>query len=90
MLNTPWLAAIRIRSSLLVTTVVLAAFWCGLTLAPDFRVRADVRPHTSREQFKSGGARSEIVLREIHATLQRMEKRLEHIETIMAEAASQP
>ena len=88
--NTPWRAATRIRSSLLVASVALAAFWCGLTLEPDFRVRADVRQSTSREQFKSGGARSEIVLREIHATLERMEKRLEHIETIMAEAASQP
>ena len=43
-------------------------------------VSAEVREETPREAFKSGGERSEIVLREISETLKRIDARLERLE----------
>ena len=42
-----------------------------------------VRKTTPREHFKSGGARSEAVLREIHTTLRSIDARLARIERKM-------
>jgi hypothetical protein len=52
-------------------------------------VQAEVRqrPH---EHFKSGGERSEIVLREVLATLKQIDARLERFENAMRAAAQQP
>jgi predicted GNAT superfamily acetyltransferase len=60
--------------------LVVAAFVAGAALVGLGVARADVRESSSHEHFKSGGARSEIVLREIAATLKRIEARLERLD----------
>ncbi len=50
-------------------------------------IGADVRQSEPREAFKSGGARSEAVLREISATLKKIDSRLERIERSAAKLA---
>ena len=47
----------------------------------------DVRETTPKRAFKSGGARSELVLREISATLKSIDQRLERMERLVAEQA---
>ncbi len=49
---------------------------------------AEVRNETPREAFKSGGERSELVLREMSETLRRIDGRLERMEALMRESAS--
>ncbi len=50
---------------------------------------AEVRRETSPEAFQSGGARSETVLKEISATLKKMDARLERIERAAIEHGKQ-
>ena len=59
----------------------------GLTSDASRQVRADVTESPRREAFKDGGVLNEGVLREISATLKRMETRLEHIEKNTAPAS---
>jgi hypothetical protein len=66
--------------------VVAAAIW---NLQSQGSVQAEVRERP-REAFKSGGERSEIVLREVLATLNRIDARLERFENAMRAAAQQP
>ena len=54
--------------------------WTGIATA-------EVRNETPREAFKSGGERSEIVLREMSETLRRIDGRLERMEALLREAA---
>ena len=54
--------------------------WAGVATA-------EVRNETPREAFKSGGERSELVLREMSETLRRIDGRLERMEALMREAA---
>jgi len=59
---------------------------CGvLVMQPASDVHGEVRPTPVPESFKSGGERSEIVLREISETLKRIDARLAKIEAIAAE-----
>lgn len=79
----------RILSPSLIAASVLvlaAVLWNLQSQAP---VQAEVRERP-REAFKSGGERSEIVLREILATLNQIDARLERFENAMRAAAQQP
>jgi hypothetical protein len=66
--------------------VVAAAIWNLQNQGP---VQAEVRERP-REAFKSGGERSEIVLKEVLVTLNRIDDRLERFENAMRAAAQQP
>jgi hypothetical protein len=66
--------------------VVAAALWNLQSQGP---VQAEVRERP-REAFKSGGERSEIVLKEVLVTLNRIDARLERFENAMRAAAQQP
>ena len=71
------------------TWTVLAAF-VVLMIAATSRwpsdARADVTEEPAQKQFLSGGARSELVLREISETLKRIDSRLEHMENAVRAA----
>ena len=66
--------------------VLAAVLWNLQSQGP---VQAEVRERP-REAFKSGGERSEIVLREILVTLNQIDARLERFENAMRAAAQQP
>lgn len=74
----------RLRTSAI---AVSAAFFLGILVGGLYLsgegLQAGVRPGQKREAFKSGGARSELVLKEISTTLLRIEKRMEKIEERM-------
>jgi len=53
-------------------------------------VGADIRESPPRETFLSGGARAEIVLREMAETLRRIDGRLERFEQALRDAAERP
>ena len=73
------------RAALLMFCVVVTVA-AVQTLRPAAVVRADVTSEPPREQFKAGGERSEVVLREILAVLKKMDARLEHIEKAAGDA----
>jgi hypothetical protein len=50
----------------------------------------DIRELPPRETFLSGGARSEVVLKEISDTLRRIDTRLEHFERALRDATDRP
>ncbi len=56
--------------------LLIAAAWAWTGSPSD----ADVRETPPRRAFQSGGARSEIVLKEMLAVLQRIDQRLERLE----------
>jgi hypothetical protein len=66
--------------------IIAAGFWNLQTQAP---VQAEVRQRPL-ETFKSGGERSEIVLKEVLATLKQIDARLERFENAMRAAAQEP
>ena len=66
--------------------VVAAGIWNLQSQGP---VQAEVRARP-REAFKSGSERSEVVLREVLETLNRIDARLERFENAMRPAAQQP
>lgn len=66
--------------------LVAAGLWNLQSQGP---LQAEVRERP-REPFLSGGARSEIVLKEVLATLNRIDAKLERFETAMRAAAQQP
>lgn len=55
-------------------------YTAGQTGLPSALVQADVTELPRREAFMAGGERSELVLREISATVKKMDARLENIE----------
>jgi hypothetical protein len=61
----------------------------GAWLAPR-QTAAEVRKVAPQEAFESGGARSIAVLKEIVVALDRVEKRLERIETAVRELKAAP
>jgi hypothetical protein len=65
----------------------VAMFAAGLSLREAPSARADVTGESPRQQFMAGGERSEVVLREISATLKRIDARLERIERAALDAA---
>ena len=66
------------------TVALTAIVVVGLSFAGMFQgmgaVQAEVRTSGAPAHFKSGAERSEIVLREIAATLKRIDARLERLE----------
>lgn len=68
------------RNTITLTLAIGLGFALGRTVEFTRPAAADTRESPKREAFKSGGARSEVVLREISATLGRIEKRVESIE----------
>ena len=60
--------------------LVLGGYVAGSTVGGPPSAEAEVREVTPREAFKSGGARSEIVLKEIAGILQKMDARLANLE----------
>jgi hypothetical protein len=80
------------KKSNLVSLVIVAivAFTVGAWLSPLKDVAAEVRGKpTPAGTFKSGGERSEIVLRQIAQTLKTMDGRLQSIERDVKKASSQ-
>jgi uncharacterized protein HemX len=77
----------RVRLLAAVALVVAASLWNLQTHDP---VQAEVREGQKRDAFMSGGARSELVLRDIHETLKQIDRRLERFENAMRAAAQQP
>ncbi len=72
--------------------VALAAIVMLLGVAsprPQSSVHAEVREAPAREAFLSGGARSEIVLKEILETLKQIDGRLERFEAALRNAEQQ-
>ena len=69
-----WVRAAWLMLTVLITVSAVQA------LRPANEVRGDITSEPPREQFKAGGERSEVVLREILAVLKKMDARLEHIE----------
>jgi hypothetical protein len=65
--------------------LVLGGYALGGTVGLPSPATAEVREVTPPEAFKSGGARSEIVLKEIAAMLQKMDARLANIEKAAGE-----
>ena len=57
-----------------------AGFLAGTAAGPPPAARADVRRTQPREAFQAGSERNESVLREIAATLNRIDSRVERIE----------
>ena len=82
--RTPRNAWGRAALLMLCVAVTVAAV---LTLRPAAVVRADITSDPPREQFKAGGERSEIVLKDILAVLKKIDARLEHIEKAAGDAA---
>jgi hypothetical protein len=67
----------------------------GLVLAlawprPTSTVGGEIRELPPRETFLSGGARSEVVLREMSETLRRIDLRLERFERALRDAEQRP
>ena len=78
----------RVRLLAAAALVAAASFWNLQAYDP---AQAEVREGQKREAFMSGGARSELVLRDIHETLKQIDRRLERFENAMrAAAAAQP
>jgi len=76
--NRAW--ALTLAGSLALAVGLSYAPWTGVATA-------EVRNETPREAFKSGGERSELVLREMSETLRRIDGRLERMEALLREAA---
>jgi hypothetical protein len=71
----------------------LAALAVGIVVAwprETPTVGADIRESPPRETFLSGGARAEIVLREMAETLRRIDGRLERFEQALRDSAERP
>jgi hypothetical protein len=76
-MESPWAWMVLAAFSLLV--IAAASRWPS-------DARADVTEEPAQKQFLSGGARSEIVLREISETLKRIDGRLERMENAVRAA----
>lgn len=70
----------RLRSVLLVLAGLGVGYLAGIAGSPFSALRADVTEEPRREAFKAGGVINEPVLREISATLKRIEAQAEKIE----------
>ncbi len=70
----------KVRSAIAVGLLTIVAFALGLTLQAPAQEQSRFGQTPPRQQFLSGGERSELVLREISATLKQIEAHLERIE----------
>ena len=71
----------RLAPLCLVLCGLVLGYLAGVASAPSSSVSADVTEEPRRESFKAGGLSNEPVLREISATLKRIEARVERIES---------
>jgi len=78
-----------IRSFVVLLIVLAGGFLAGNSWRQSSVVQAEVRRKPPREAFQSGGARSEVVLREISATLKRIDSRIERIERVVTEKSKE-
>ena len=69
---------IEVRSLVLLATVFLA----GALWRAEPPLQAQIRPTAPPVHFQSGGARSEAVLQQIAASLERIENRLQRLEEL--------
>jgi hypothetical protein len=74
----------RLRSLQMLLVGLGIGYLAGLGASPSAAIRADVTEEPRREAFKAGGVLNEPVLREIAATLVRIETRVEKIERSVA------
>ena len=77
----------RFKMLMIAGAIASGAFLSGHFSQGPPSVHAEVRKSASRETFKSGAARSEPVLREILATLRKIDGRLQRIEGVVLKAA---
>ena len=70
----------RIRGSLLLAALMAGCLWMGAELRASASARADTRTSPPKEHFQSGSERSLPILKEISATLRRIDARLANIE----------
>lgn len=68
----------RFGSVWLILCGLIVGYLAGVASAPS--VSADITEEPRRETFKAGGLSNEPLLREISATLKRIEQRVERIE----------
>ncbi|MBN1852757.1 MAG: hypothetical protein JW829_08530 [Pirellulales bacterium] len=68
--------------------LVLAGAWIGSLVGIPSMADAEVRKGNEPVAFKSGGERSEAVLRDIVVILNRMDGRMAKIEEILVQAAN--
>jgi hypothetical protein len=78
-----------IRSFVVLLVVLAGGFLTGNSWRQPSVAHAEVRRKPPREAFQSGGARSEVVLREIAATLKRIESRMERIERVVTKKSKE-
>jgi hypothetical protein len=65
------------------------AFAAGTMMQGARRADAEVRKTATPKAFESGGERSEAVLKEILVVLKTMDRRLEHFEQVLDQAAQE-
>lgn len=70
----------KIRAAIVALMVLTAGYIIGNANSQPQATFADVRKTPPRAAFESGSERSETVLRDISATLKRIERRVERIE----------
>jgi hypothetical protein len=66
-----------------------AGYAAGIAAQPSSTLQAEVTELPRREAFLAGGERSEVVLREIAATLKRMDTRVERIEQVVTKGGAE-
>ena len=71
---------IRLRSLHVLLLGLGVGYLMGIAATPSTLVQAEVTEEPRREAFKAGGLGNEPILREIAATLVRIENRVERIE----------
>lgn len=67
----------------LASVLLATGFVAGVLYQEQESARADIRKGPTREAFQSGGERSETQLKEISATLLRIEKKIADVERRM-------
>ena len=77
----------RCKMLMIAGAIASVAFLFGQFAQDPASVHAEVRKSTARQTFKSGAARSEPVLREILATLIKIDGRLQRMEGVVLKAA---
>ncbi len=74
------------RSSVLLFVGLIAGYLAGVGTGTSSFVLSDVTEEPRREAFKAGSVLNEPILREISATLKRIETKVEKVEKNMAAA----
>lgn len=74
---------LNIRQFSLASVFLASGFIAGVLYQNQDAAQADIRKTPPREAFQSGGERSETQLKEISATLLRIEKKMADFERLM-------